>query len=60
MTTKAKLIEMLSSYPDDAIIRIFDAESGQMEPVTGCETQAEWKRQPGVFTIDLCSDLMGG
>lgn len=51
--TKIELIAMLKSYPDEAIVRTYDAESNRMEGVTGCVTGPE---TGSVYIIDLHSD----
>ncbi len=52
--TKTELIAMLAPHPDDAVVRIFDADSGVMEEVTGHESGL-WGRS-SIFVIDLQSD----
>ena len=52
--TKEEIISMLAPLPNDAVVRIYDAESNKMEGVTGCVTGRP--RREGPFVIDLHSD----
>jgi len=54
--TKAEIISMLKPYSNDAVVRIYDAESNRMEEVTGCVTGKPRRSDP--FVIDLHSDYI--
>ncbi len=51
--TKAEIIKMLMPFPDEAVVRIFDADSERMEEVSGCVSGPE---TGSGYTIDLHSD----
>ncbi len=60
------LIEMLKKSPASAEVLIYDAETKQMESVTGCITGASVTKPSvilytsAVYSIEVYSDTMGG
>ena len=56
--TNQELVDMLSNYPLEAEVFIFDAEVECLAPVTGCITGPDPNITlvKGKYTIQLCSD----
>ncbi len=52
--TVTQLIALLHRYPHDAEVRIYDVDTLDMEPVTGCVSGPE--PNSGLYVVDLDSD----